>query len=541
MCVCECVSIHVHVCATTQQDIISGSPQQRLQIAFTAIESILYVRPTDINISRIGAGKEDVKIRHYLSSCRSVYRQKVARRQTGGAKTDHRQRVSERRLTSDMSRQEVFESLRNSSGSRVGSLEQKEKAKVEARSLEGIRQQQRLSSGGHHQQADGQKEQASSRERGKEKVTPSDSHSTSTSPSHLSSSTNNLFSASTVASKPSTISRGNRGTLHSSHDRLPPVSRRTLQNLPPSRPFSKIYVSRDPSFSLSGGTTQKQRESLRLNQSTEPLASPENWELGQERLKQDTSLSLSQPDDSALTTSAHPPHSYLLPSQAALSRSVEHSLGTPPLQISAPTSGSVDLSGRKSGFGIGTSKSSPQRSSVGGSSSTLPRTEKQSFSTSSPPLSSPLSSPSSPTPPPLPVVPPPSSMALVNQPTFIAPGGRFSRKLPTYPVPENESFASQISDLQDRIALLSNQLLYEKADVYTRLHRAGQRLSLPPPSSLPFPLLSPSSSLPPPLPPPPSPSLPLPSPSPFLPLPPLSPSLPLFLPCLPNLQGCSQQ
>jgi polyhydroxyalkanoate synthesis regulator phasin len=61
----------------------------------------------------------------------------------------------------------------------------------------------------------------------------------------------------------------------------------------------------------------------------------------------------------------------------------------------------------------------------------------------------------------------------VNQPTFVPPGGGVkTRKLPPYPVSEGDSLASQINDLQDRIALLSNQLLYEKADVYTRLHRA---------------------------------------------------------------------
>ena len=69
--------------------------------------------------------------------------------------------------------------------------------------------------------------------------------------------------------------------------------------------------------------------------------------------------------------------------------------------------------------------------------------------------------------------------------------------------------ATEINDLHDRIALLSNQILYEKADVFTHLHRAGKgtclTLSLSPtvPSHaslllfdiLPLPSLPPSLSL----------------------------------------------
>ena len=455
------------------------------------------MRHTDIGVSRVGSGKEDVKIRRFLDGCRDVYRQKVARQQKGNGKTvvatDPVRRGTERRSNSDMnSMQQVFESLRSSSGSRTRSLEQKEKAKVEARSLEGIRQK-RLSSSGRQQQqqGDGRKGQAPEREtaerrsgRETEKAAPGSTHTQppSSSVARLSSSTDNLSSSASRAAKPSSSSSlsANKGTLHSSHDRLP-ASRRTQHNLPVNRPFSEIYVSGDPSFSSAGrqsGEDEHRQSQQRLNQSTELLRSPENWELdgGSDE------LSLSQPDSSVFTKQTHNLSSSLSPSHAGLSRSMDHSLG-PLRQSSASFGSSVSRSstgnqqsstssGRKSGHDSDRAKvkkpSAPTTTTTttttGGSSYTLPHMKKH---------SSPLSSPTFPPPPPLPTVPPPSSVTLHNQPTFVPPGGKFPRKFPPYPVPDSDNLASQISDIQDRIALLSNELLHEKADVYTRLHRAG--------------------------------------------------------------------
>ena len=506
--------------------------------------------PKDLNIARLTTGKEDAKLRNYLTNCRSVYRQKIEMRQ----KTE-RKASSEKRAvslsSSNMSREEVFQSLRSSSGAPAmpSSLEQRERAKVEARSLDGIRRQRRKnnSAGGR----EGRQEDLPFRSTGirPERVIK---HSSSPSTHRLSSSTNNLTSASTL-SLPLKSSR-DRGTIHGSHDRIPP-SRRLHPPPHQRRPLSEIYVTGDPTYPLSRRATPKTQ---RLNQSIELLSSPESWELdgAQGRPMRDPSVSLSQPDDSALSPSSSTLFRSSHDTSLKPSQSVEHGLG-PLRQVSAPSSSSSSV-----GYSTRKSDSVVPKSFAGGSSYTLPQTKKQSPTT-----------PPSPTPPPLPSVPPPSSG--VNQPTFVPPGGgRFTRKLPAYPVTESDSLAAEISDLQDRIALLSNQLLYEKADVYTRLHRAGLPptplslfLSPSPPlltpssslSSLPLPLSSlPSPSLPPlslftsplllisPFPSPspplplfsPSPPLPLPSPSPSishspfpLPLPlPLSLSLPLPLP-----------
>ena len=380
------------------------------------------------------------------------------RRDNSEKKTNSEYRLSVGASPTNVSREEIFESLRSSSGSRqsttgAASLEERERAKVESRSLEGIRQQMRKN--GNTNDGAGTTEEKIAKSR------------VST---RLSSSIDSLPVATKLSDPPSALSRQRhtgRNAVHGSHDRLlQPFQRRLPQQ---TRPFSEIYVGRDQSLST--------REKPGRTKSPELPVSPEEWELdGRGALE--TALSLSQPDNFNLAqiSPLAVAHSSLTHS---LSRSVDHGLDPAPAtrQVSHSHSGSnLNQEGR----GSGRSPTSP------GSSYTLPRTKKQSL-THSPPAS--------PTPPPLPSVPPPSSVTTVNQPTFVPPvRGRPLRKPPpAHPVPESESLAAEISDLHDRIILLSNQLLYEKADVYTRLHRAGQ-LSLPP--SLP-PSLSLSYSLPP--------------------------------------------
>ena len=416
------------------------------------------MRPHNLSIVQVPSGREDTKLRHYLHSCRSVYQQMVevgrktgsggGGRKKGEAGRNTQQRRSASSSPSKMNREQVFESLRSSSRSHApgASMEQKEKAKVEARSLEGLRQQRKNGNPNpvtdENQKKDGRATV--------EQAVGSNRRSTSTD-SLSSAATGELSSA--AARKPN--SSGWK-SLHGSRERLSQNQRQQT-----TRPFTEIYITGDPSFSFSDPLRGGGGGGSRLHKLIELPASPEDWELDgiAGRATHEAALSLSQPDQSRSS-----PSPSRLPTSSlthGLSRSVEHGLDpslTTTRQLSTPSPRyHSDL------------ESSPHRSSDSnptshGSSYTLPRTKKQSLS---------LSLPSSPTPPPLPSVPLPST---VNQPTFLPPGGaRQGRKLPpAYPVPESDSVAAEINDLHDRIALLSNQILYEKADVYTCLHRAGK-------------------------------------------------------------------
>ena len=486
--------MHIYTCVLyfCTQDIISGTPRERLQIAFMTIEKLLFVRPGGIDVAKVGSGLEDLKLRRYLGNCREVFKQRVSRQQRKGGRAGGRGRSLERNAVPSM--EEVFESLRTSKGSPSSSLEQREAAKIEARSLEGLRQK-KLSSTSPQGDVERRKAEEKEVQKPKEKKrsvgkreeqveskprgSSGPTHSTS---SRLSSSTENLPSSSRPTQR--SLSTGTRGTLHSSHDRL--SSTRHSSHLPLSRPFTDIYVSGEPSFSTSH--SKDHQPLLRFNSmSNELLNSPENWELDTSPTSLSQDFSLSQPQGSSFL---QPRISPLSPSKAAshgLSRSMDGRLG-PLRQSSLPVTPTLHHShpdGRKSGYGSdqdGPSQSSVPKSSASRSSSTLPRTKKPN---QSPPSSPSSSSPTSPTPPPLPTVPPPSTTILnkslsrpsevLNQPTFVPPGRKFPRKLPSYTPPESDNLAAQIGDLQDQISLLSTQLLHEKADVYTRLHRAGKR------------------------------------------------------------------
>ena len=419
------------------------------------------MRPHNLSIVQVPGGSEDTRLRHYLHSCRSVYLQmaEVRRRRTGsggggrkrgeaGRNMSKQQRHSALSSPSKMNREQVFESLRSLSRSHApgASMEQKEKAKVEARSLEGLRQQRK---NGDTIPVTEQNQKKGGRATGEQTVGSN----------RRSSSTDSLSSAATEKLSSAAVRKPNGSgwkSLHGSHERLSQNQRQQA-----IRPFTEIYISGDQSFSFSGPLGGGTSGGSRLNKSIDLLVSPEDWELDgiAGRATHEAALSLSQPDHPRSSPS---PSQLPAPSLThGLSRSVEHGLDPSPTttrQLSTPSPRyHSDL------------ESSPHRSSDSnttsrGSSYTLPRTKKQSLS---------LSPPSSPTPPPPPSVPPPST---VNQPTFLAPGGaRQGRKLPpAYPVPEGDSVATEINDLHDRIALLSNQILYEKADVFTHLHRAGK-------------------------------------------------------------------
>ena len=366
------------------------------------------------------------------------------------------QRHSAVQSPTKMDREKLFESLRSSSmshkqGTAVDRLEERERAKVEARSLEAIR---------HPRRGGAITPTSSAREKKHTEVPTAAKSQTQVirPPNRLSSSIDSLPSA----SKPHlslTLPR-NTGSTHGSKDQH-------LESGEPSmshhrRPASEVYPEggQIPSLPVTDG----------VGGVLEYPLSPEQWELDDVESRE-TGLSLSQPDHhfSARVSAGPSPSSSL---SQSLTRSVDHGLNplkhlSPLRQLSSPTSTS---SGAHSSHQ--SAPSSDQRGTVAskspGSSYTLPRTKKQSQAHSTP--SSPI------TPPPLPSVPPPQGVAHVNQPTFVPLGrGRPVRKPPpAYPFPENESLAAEISDLHDQLILLSNQLLHEKADVYTRLHRAGE-------------------------------------------------------------------
>lgn len=362
-----------------------------------------------------------------------------------------------------MNREEVFESLRSSTRSQppVASLEQREKAKVEARSLEALRQQ-RKNGNPSSVSPPGENRKKGGMNPGERRSGPG------VGPTRLSSSTDSLPSATRLTPGPlASVSKSQSGRswgdLHGSHDRLPQQQNQGhLQQQ--IRPFSEIYITGDQGFSFAGQGLGV-GGGARLNKSIELPLSPEDWELdgAAGRATHDAALSLSQPDHSRPFPSLpHPPPPSSL--SHSLSRSVDHGLDpSPPPPPPPGVKRQLSTPSPQHHSSLNPSPRSPEKTSLKspGSSYTLPRTKKQSLSLS---------------PPPPPVVPPPSSVTSVNQPTFVPPGGggRLGRKLPpAYPVSESDSVAAEINDLHDRIALLSNQILYEKADVYTRLHRAG--------------------------------------------------------------------
>ena len=441
------------------------------------------MRPHNLSIDRVASGYEDTKLRHFLHSCRSVHQQMIEmKKRTGssgggkkrgeaGRKTDGQKRRSGTTSPTKMNREEVFESLRSSTRSQppVASLEQREKAKVEARSLEALRQQ-RKNGNPSSVSPPGESRKKGGMNPGERRSGPGMGS------TRLSSSTDSLPSATRLTPGPlASMSKSRSGQswggLHGSHDRLP--QQQNQGYLPQQiRPFSEIYISGDPSFSFAGQDLGV-GGGAQLNKLIELPLSPEDWELdgAAGRATHDTALSLSQPDHSRpFPSPPHPPPPSTL--SHSLSRSVDHGLDPPPPPPGAKRQLSTPSPQHHSS--LNPSPRPPEKTSLKspGSSYTLPRTKKQSLS---------LSPPSSPTPPPPPVIPPPSSMTSVNQPTFVplgGGGGRVGRKLPpAYPVSKSDSMAAEINDLHDRIALLSNQILYEKADVYTRLHRAG-KLSL---------------------------------------------------------------
>ena len=480
--------------------IISGSAVERLKIAFAALENSLFVRPKDLDIARLSTGKEDGKLRHYLASCRSVFGQQLdmkKKTRNMGKKVGERGKEKARggsysmASSSNMSREQVFESLRDLKSTAATSLEQREKAKVEARSREGILQQRM--NGGTNIESKEKDGAVNGAESLRKRHGSNDRNYTSWSTNRLSSSIEGIPSAtrgnsptpSGLSSNTVSTSRG-RGAIHRSHDQLHESHDRlhgshdqlheSHDRLPlsayHSRPLSQIYVKGDQSYSHSTKEIRQSNKLLGL-----PL-SPEDWELdGREPTA--TQMWLSQPDYSmSISPSSSLSPTHTVSSLLGRSHSTDHGLGlsssakVPTRQISTASSSDTAFSGRKSSVDSDLedfTKTHLKSASTSGSSYTLPRMKKRSSTPS------PLPSPSSPIPPRPPSVPPPSTVTAGNQPTFVPPGGtRYTRKLPPYPLPsDNETLAAQIADVQDSIILLSNQLLYEKADVYTRLHRAG--------------------------------------------------------------------
>ena len=473
--------------------IISGSAVERLKIAFTALENSLFVRPKDLDIARLSTGKEDGKLRHYLASCRSVFGQQLdmkKKTRNMGKKVGERGKEKARggsysmASSSNMSREQVFESLRDLKSTAATSLEQREKAKVEARSREGILQQRM--NGGTNIESKEKDGAVCGAESLRKRHGSNDRNYTSWSTNRLSSSIEGIPSAtrgnsptpSGLSSNTVSTSRGkgaihrshdqlheSHDRLHGSHDQLHESRDRLRLSAYHSRPLSQIYAKGDQSYSHS---TKEIRQSNKLPDHT---LSPEDWEL-EGREPTATQMWLSQPDYSmSISPSSSLSPTHTVSSSLGRSHSTDRGLGpsssakVPTRQISTASSSDMAFSGRKSSFDSDHLKSA----STSGSSYTLPRMKKRSSTPS------PLPSPSSPIPPRPPSVPPPSTVTAGNQPTFVPPGGtRYSRKLPPYPLPsDNETLAAQIADVQDSIILLSNQLLYEKADVYTRLHRAG--------------------------------------------------------------------
>ena len=444
------------------------------------------MRPHNLSIPQVPSGAEDTKLRHFLHSCRSVYQQMTElRRKTGngggkrgevGRKTGEQQRHRSTKVSSPtkMNREEVFESLRSSSRSQTtsgASLEQREKAKVEARSLEGLRTQRK--NGNLSPTASTEEKNQTQGGRAHTEHGVGSTKRSSSIEGLPSATTGEQFGSATL--QPARA----RSSWHRSREHLPNQRQKHT-----NRQFSDIYITGDPSFSFpgptlglgSGGGSRSHHKSIEL-----PL-SPEDWELEgvAGRATHEAALSLSQPDhhDPRLSPSQLTPSPL---SHGSLSRSVDHGLDPSPTTTTTTktTTTRRQVSTPSPRHHPSDHESSPrplEKSSSGshpkppGSSFTLPRTKKQSAASSSP---------SSPTPPPLPSVPPPSSFASVDQPTFVplGDGARAGRKLPpAYPLPERgDSVAAEINDLHDSIALLSNQILYEKADVYTRLHRAGSR------------------------------------------------------------------
>ena len=441
----------------------------------------MFVKQADIEVSRVGTGLEDLKLRRYLINCREVFKQREQRQQRGWSRGG--KKSTGRNSTPSM--EEMFESLRTSKGSSASTLEQREAAKVEARSLAGLRQKKLSETsppsaanappGAGKKFVSAKKEKPEEPRKTEKSTSKSDKNAVSrqagnSGPSHsstarLSTSTDNL--APSKQSTKHSLSTRTQGALHLSHDHL--VSTRRITHRAPSRPFSDIYVSGDPSLS-SPQSGQSQPGPKFSDPPNKLLSSPENWELHGVGLSQDSALS--QPPlqlQSSVLSSQVTSHS--------LSRSLDARLGPTVPSLSnththsqAPAYESDQASRAKQPAQIPTGYKG---------SFSLPHTKKRSRSPQSSPSST---SPTSSTPPPLPTVPPPSisvnkslskSTESANQPTFLPPSGKFPRKSTSYHRPHDENLSQQIADLQDHIALLSTELLHEKADVYTRLHRAG--------------------------------------------------------------------
>ena len=373
-------------------------------------------------------------------------------------------------------RQEAFESLRATSG--AASLESREAAKVAQRSYEGIRRQKL-----------NQEEQ-----KGRTKRTQSLESSSKPPPGRKHSSPAELLPPS-APGPPRSSSTGNiaaqsRRGRHSTPEQLASSQSESRSS---KRPFSGIYISGSSSYgNLSSQKNERaepaQQRPVVKHSSTEGLG-PSSGTQGLGPSSGTQGLGPSSGTEGLGPSSG---------TQGSISSGsgTQHDLGLHPSTDSGmvsglgrKTSGPASLSaswnvGSSSNGGTGTRSgydsddiiaASRRPSGKTGQSSVAPRRSRSETSTPTP-------SPTSP----LPAAPPTSavltrslsrSTELTNQPTFEPFGGRgMPRRSGSYSRLDSssaEELSSQVTDLQERVSVLSAQFLFSKADLTKQLHKMG--------------------------------------------------------------------
>ena len=407
------------------QDIASKNSQELLSLAFAAGERYLYITKGSVNIHNVASGLEDAKLRSYLHQSKLIYQQMEKRWQL--KKTHHEQQSTsasrERRRRShprSPSREEAFESLRMSGT--AGSLESREAAKIASRSYEGLRQK-KISSEGQERP---------------DQAVPSRNLSTPGG------------SAETLLVAPPPPHRSNSTSQIPTHPHLPPPHPHSSK-----RPLSDIYVSGASSFTELS-TIRSDHADLVKSRTVAKHSGPQNKEdhlQGGQLGRTQYGLHRSMDSGMAAATSQKVPTPTSLGSSWNSAGSGDGSTGVRSGYES--DSGTTSLS-KSTGFDV-----------LGHGTSLL-----RSYSHSGLP---------GPSPP-----PPPSTTTLLNksrtysiesfnQPTFDLPGGRMApRRSTSYSRLDStaaDEISAQVADLQERVGVLSLQMLFEKADLYRQLRR----------------------------------------------------------------------
>ena len=391
------------------QIVTNGSADERLKKVFEVAERSLYIAKCGVDPPNLHTGAENHKLRSFLSHCRAAYLQQQQQQRGAHSKAGHSTHGRPRTT----SREEMFESLRTSSGSRV---ESREDAMIQLRSYDSLKQKKLSATRGST---------ASERE----------SHSPPPIPSTPPPASFTPPSSSEHLSQPRPSQHGQqqqqqqqrpsrqraplppaRDHLSQSRDQLPHSSKRPLSDLynTGASSYSDLSTTRSDHASL-----VKPKRALQKHSSSETL-------------------------QNSTSTSAHPSDSQLgRPASFEIHRSMDTGL--------AFQSYGAALSSTRGGSGA----------------APIIRSHSQSAIQEKPPA-------------------PPSTATLLNksltqstesfnQPTF--GGGMGPRRVPSYTRLDSsaiDEMSAQMMELQDRVAVLTTQLLLERADMYKQIKKARE-------------------------------------------------------------------